>query len=265
MATPSARLVYHFHTERFLLPGSMRRRIRWGGAVRVPTSLQKLFRAHGLDNVTRVDTRPDGFCGWYMLAFYSQCLTFRRGVARAAYFPGPETFASAVQYQMKRIYLERCRKRVSIERFQRLLSAIEAGLYADTCGFNFLVWYKRRFRGKHKVQWNYEILSYRPGRRWWMAYNNTDGVNHWEVFVRRVERNPVNVVNPSFSDRVIQPLLTQGAPTRVDPCTLATSFVDLDLNVNFDDYTLEGSCPSSSTSQDDYDRTGKAPKLYMEL
>lgn len=222
------------------LSDTLCRRLRFGRRVIVPRSLNTKFKEAGLHDVVRIDTRPNGYCGWYMLALFSQLRQRYRRV-----------HAGAVQDQMRRLIKSNTQIKPTEAQMSHLLTALEAGMYCDALGYNLIIWRKQHFRRRSRVSWSYDITSYREGRPWLMAYNNTDKqVHHWECFARKVSGGKTLKVDLVFRD--LPAALLDTLPDKdIDTRPLVADSWKHDILVNWEDYMVVLEDYESSTSEDE--------------
>lgn len=225
-----------------VLPNSLLRRLP--KITSLPRHLTKLFQSHGFYGLKLLDTRPNGFCGWYMLAFFSQLdpVSIQR-----------MSLASQVQTRLQTLMRERCEVTFANRELSCLLSAEIAGFYCDLIGYNLAVFSAKRYNREDKTtkqdKWNISIPSYRQGRNWLVAFLDTKSqIAHWQIVVGVDKKT--RVLTPVFDDHELSDLIPQ-LDHNIDTCQRLQQWFKLDFKTQPQEYVFEDNDISDSSTSDD--------------
>lgn len=194
----------NMYVVRKLSPVLSRRVVR---GKRVPHTLLEQWKRASGDPLHRMDTRGNGFCGWYMLALWSQLSQY------------PMIHAQQVQeFLSARLGFS------SSNIFHRHMPVQAAAYFADLIGYNLVVWTRRVVRTRTQADantphWRVEVVSYQPRRMWLMAYHNTHQTLHWEILAKHTRPSPnsFRILYLTYPTQVIFRLLDSPPLTPINP------------------------------------------------
>lgn len=225
-----------------VLPNSLLRRLP--EVVDLPIHLSALWKSHGFYGLKLLDTRPNGFCGWYMLAFFSQLdpVSSQR-----------MSLASQVQTRLQTLMRERCGVSFSNRELSCLLSAEIAGFYCDLIGYNLAVFSAKRYTTKHAKaktdKWEISIPSYRADRNWLVAFLDTQSqIAHWQIVVG--VKKKTRVLTPVFDHYELSNLIPK-LHRDIDTCKRLQQWFKLDFKTQTQEYVFEDNEISESSTSDD--------------
>lgn len=240
---------------------STRASARWKWNKALPLTLKKIMSEAKVKGVKRIDTRPNGWCGWYALMLFS-------------WLTGADLDTSgAVMRHLRRVAVNQYNVTIKKKYQHHLMDASEAGLFVDAMGCNLLIW------SKVERQWQPHVYAYRlkPDRPWLMLYHNTYHMEHWEVLYRPVGHGSManRAANLLFTSTEVKALLRVVNPDQnLYPVNVKVNlqvFID-ELEHDFKEMALEPETTSEDedTSEDEEEASsrkklrGSKLKKYMK-